>query len=411
MALRATNVSLGKQVNIWVVFETIRLHGPLSRSDLARRTSLSKPSVSSLVDELQAMGLVEDGQVRTGQMGKPSTLVQLNASGAYTIGLHLDYGRVTAILTNLIGTVRYREVWQIATQDPETTVADLLGRLDRFLLHAEVDMGRVMGLGLVMPGPFGVRGLWPTRLPDWDGTDIHRRLQSRLKLPVVLANDGTGATVAEWRFGKARGEDNFAYVFIGNGIGTGLVGGGRLYGGSNGNAGEIAHIVVKPGGHPCVCGKRGCLETYVSLESLVRFLAQRGVEISAMEDFERQMSPDHPLLALWIDQAIEPLRRGINLLENLLDPNVIFIGGDFPPWLLDRLIEQLHPLDISVRANARDDERLSRAAFGQDAAAIGAAALAMASILDPEASMSQSGEQGVNRSYSSHVRDSLADVA
>jgi DNA-binding transcriptional ArsR family regulator len=82
MALRGTNVSLGKQVNLWVVFETIRLRGPLSRSDLARRTDLSKPSVSSLVDELKGMGLVQDGARRAGRMGKPSTMVDLNPGGA-----------------------------------------------------------------------------------------------------------------------------------------------------------------------------------------------------------------------------------------------------------------------------------------------------------------------------------------
>jgi predicted NBD/HSP70 family sugar kinase len=384
MALRATNVSLGKQVNLWVVFETIRLHGPLSRSDLARRTNLSKPSVSSLVDQLRAMGLVQEGALRTGRMGKPSTLLNLKPDGAFTLGLHLDYGRATAILTDLVGTVHRREVWQIATEDPAATVEVLLKRLERLLRVSEVDRARVAGLGLVMPGPFGVCGLWPTRLPDWDGTDIHRRLQSRLKIPVLLANDGTGATVAEWRFGQARGRDSFAYVFNGNGIGTGLVTDGRLLGGSNGNAGEIAHIIVEPGGHPCVCGKHGCLETYVSLDSAVRFLAQRGLVIGAMEEFEEQIAPDNPLLGEWLEQAIGPLRRGINVLENLLDPSTIFIGGDFPGWLLDRLAARLDPLEVSVRVNSQRDQRLQRASLGQDAAAVGAAALAIASLLNPE---------------------------
>jgi predicted NBD/HSP70 family sugar kinase len=393
MALRGTNVSLGKQVNLWVVFETIRLRGPLSRSDLARRTNLSKPSVSSLVDELKGMGLVQDGARRAGRMGKPSTMVDLNPGGAFTLGLHLDYGRATAVLTDLVGTVHRREVWHVATENPSETIEVLLDRLDRLLRTAGADPRRVAGLGLVMPGPFGVRGLWPTRLPDWDGHDIHQRLRSRLNMPVVLANDGTGATVAEWRFGDARGRDDFAYVFIGNGIGTGVVVGGRLLSGSKGNAGEIAHIVVEPGGHPCICGKRGCLETYVSLDSAVRYMAQHGVVIGAMEEFEERVSPDDPLIERWIEQAIEPLRRGVNVLENLLDPESIYIGGDFPAWLLDRFVVSLHPLDISVRVNQRPEERLRRAALGQDAAAVGAAALAIASVLNPEVGPSETGAE------------------
>ena len=389
MALRATNVSLGKQVNLWVVFETIRLRGPLSRSDLARRTNLSKPSVSSLVDELQGMGLVEDGALRTGRVGKPSTLVDLKPEGAFTVGLHLDYGRATVILTDLVGTVRRREVWHIATEDPATTIESLLVRLERFLVAAAVNPRRVAGLGLVMPGPFGVRGLWPTRLPDWDGEDICGRLRSRLNIPVVLANDGTGATVAEWRFGDARGRDDFAYVFIGNGIGTGLVTGGRLLNGSKGNAGEIAHIVVEPGGHACICGKRGCLETHVSLDAAIRYLNRHAVFVNSMDEFEASVFPGDPLIESWIEQAIEPLRRGINLLENLLDPETIYIGGDFPPWLLDRFAASLHPLEISVRLNVRQEERFKRAALGKDAAAVGAAALAIASVLNPEVGVNQ----------------------
>ncbi|MGH7120944.1 MAG: ROK family protein [Acetobacteraceae bacterium] len=127
--------------------------------------------------------------------------------------------------------------------------------------HARRDGARVIGVGLVMPGPFGVTGPWPTRLPGWDRIALRTMLEDKIGLPVMLANDAKGATLAEWRFGDARRRENFAYVFIGNGIGTGHVMNGQLVGGAAGNDGELAHIVVRPGGHSCICGKRGCLET------------------------------------------------------------------------------------------------------------------------------------------------------
>ncbi len=153
--MRATNVSHGKLVNLWVVFETIRLHGPLSRSDIARLTTLSKPSVSSLVDELDELGLIREGALRTGGVGKPSTPLDLNPEGAFTLGLHLDYGRATAVLTDLIGGVRHREVWALDTSDQLRTLRTIARQIKGLLRKGKVDRTRLMGMG--------TRNAWPLR--------------------------------------------------------------------------------------------------------------------------------------------------------------------------------------------------------------------------------------------------------
>ena len=200
----------------------------------------------------------------------------------------------------------------------------------------------------------------------------------------MLANDGTGAAMAEWRFGVAKGHENFVYVFIGNGIGTGLVVNGRLVGGEDGNAGEIAHVVVRPEGHECICGKHGCLETYISLDSALHHFRRNGVILSSMEEFERCVGPGDTLVEEWLAEAIGPLRLGINLIENLFNPEAIYLGGDFPSWLLDLFMARILPLPISVNSSHSQQTRLRRAALGQDAAAIGAAALAVAASLNPD---------------------------
>ncbi len=384
MRMRATNVSHGKLVNLWVVFESIRLHGPLSRSDIARLTTLSKPSVSSLVDELDGMGLIREGAARTGAIGKPSTPLDLNPEGAFTIGLHLDHGRATAVLTDLVGSVRQRRTWPLETSDVTGTVDEIARSVEAFYEESGIARARLMGVGLVMPGPFGVAGLWPTRLPGWDGLTVRPMLEARLALPVMLANDGTGAAMAEWRFGDARRHENFVYVFIGNGIGTGLVVNGQIMGGAAGNAGEIAHIVVRPGGHPCICGKQGCLETYVSLDSALHHLARHDITLQSMEAFEDFVKPDDPVIETWIGEAIEPLRMGITIVENMFDPETIYLGGDFPGWLLDLFMERIQPLPVAVTCNRPAAQRLRRAALGRDAAAIGAAALAVSAALNPD---------------------------
>ncbi|MGH7120943.1 MAG: hypothetical protein ACREFP_18480 [Acetobacteraceae bacterium] len=89
----------------------------LSRSDVARLTKLSKPTVSSLVDELDRAGLIRHGAARRGGVGKPSTPVELDPDGAFTIGLDLDYGRATGVLTDLAGSVRVRQTWPLDAGD------------------------------------------------------------------------------------------------------------------------------------------------------------------------------------------------------------------------------------------------------------------------------------------------------
>ena len=133
----------------------------------------------------------------------------------------------------------------------------------------------MLGLGLVMPGPFGVEGMssvGPTTLPGWEEVDAAAELERRLGLPVRLEKDATAAAIGERLYGRAAALRNFVYLFIGAGLGAGLFLDGRLYAGVKHNAGEIGHMIVIPDGRPCDCGNHGCLERYVSLRALYETL-------------------------------------------------------------------------------------------------------------------------------------------
>ncbi|MGH7120945.1 MAG: hypothetical protein ACREFP_18490 [Acetobacteraceae bacterium] len=103
-----------------------------------------------------------------------------------------------------------------------------------------------------------------------------------------------------------------------------------------------------------------------------------------MEEFEAFARLDDPLIGEWIEAAIEPLRLGINAVENLFDPETTYVGGDFPGWVLDVLVERVQPLPILVACSRPPEQRLRRAALGRDAAAIDAAAFAVAATLNPD---------------------------
>jgi len=385
MLLSATNIVKAKLINIWVVFEAIRIHGPIPRSGIADVTGLSKQATSELVDELLSMQFVREEKSSGRGVGKPPTPISINPAGAYSLGFHVDFGQVFSVAINLAGEVLARDDHALEDLTPQRAVDDIARVATNLLTKTGIGRDRLLGIGLATPGPFAVAGLSPPRLPGWDGVELRKLLQETTGLRVSLANDGQCAVTAEWRFGEvARHFTNFVYVYVGMGMGSGVMIQGAAFGGDSGNAGEFGHTTVVPGGHGCICGKNGCLETYVSVDSAMRHLAACGIEIESMAAFEERFDAQHPDIAPWIQAGIEPLRIGLNTIENLFDPQTIMLGGNAPGWLIDALVEGVQPLYPSVGRHNREIPRLIKAELGRDAVSRGAAVLPLLSQLNPQ---------------------------
>ena len=381
--LRGTNIVKARLNNLWVVFEAVRIHGPLPRVRISEMTGLSKQATSDLIDELLVMDFVREERSTEKRIGKPPKPVSINAEGAFTIGLHVDFGQMDGAVMNLGGDVLAREGLPLVEIEPYRVASELARMVQRLLERAGLARNRFHGIGLATPGPFGVAGINPPRLPGWDGIALTKHLREATGLPVALANDGQCAVTAEWRFGAvARTLKNFVYIYLGNGLGTGIMIDGAAFGGAHGNAGEFGHTISAAGGPLCVCGKRGCLETYVSLDSLTRFLNQRGIDVSTPDQLN-ELTAGHPAVAEWIESGCEPLRNELNALENLFDPETIMLGGDAPGWLIDAFIDQLQPLHPSISRVERQLPRLMKADLGSDAVIRGSAILPLLGRLNP----------------------------
>jgi predicted NBD/HSP70 family sugar kinase len=385
MLLSATNIVKAKLINIWVVFEAIRIQGPISRSGIAEATGLSKQAVSELVDELLSLHFVREEKSSDRRVGKPPTPLTINPAGAFTLGFHVDFGQVASVAINLAGEVLARDDHALEDLTPDRAAEDIARAAEKLLETTQIPRDRLLGIGLATPGPFAVAGLSPPRLPGWDGVVLRKLLQDSTGLSVALANDGQCAVTAEWRFGEmARRLTTFVYVYVGMGLGSGVMIHGAAFGGASGNAGEFGHTTVVPGGHGCICGKNGCLETYVSVDSAMRHLAAQGIEVDSMAGFEAGFNADHPAVAVWISEGLEPLRVGLNTIENLFDPETIMLGGSAPSWLIDALVEGVHPLYPSVGRHNRVIPRLIKAELGRDSVVRGAAVLPVLSRLNPQ---------------------------
>ncbi|WP_313653384.1 ROK family transcriptional regulator [Pantoea sp.] len=383
MKTSGTNLEHARAHNRRVVIEAIRLHGELTRAELARMTSLTPQTVSNIVAELEQAGLLTSRQPRRSGRGQPSIPVTINPTSAWSIGIHLDHQTLLLVLVDLSGEVHFRRLVMVQKPQPAATlacIADVLAEM-RFFLGAQWQ--KVLGIGVVMPGPFGVEGIssvGPTTLNGWEQVDIEAELTAISGLPVTLENDATVAAIGERFHGCARHLNSFIYLYIGTGLGAGIFTDGHLYTGHAHNAGEIGHIVVEPGGRACYCGNQGCLERYVSLQAAYEFC---GLDpMRALPEDLLQTEPSR--FTAWIESVTTPLRQAINILESVFDAEAVIIGGMMPAPLLEQMVERLPPLYQSVRGRYLLDMRLKRGMTGSDTAALGAAALPIFDEFNPQ---------------------------
>ncbi|WP_448310606.1 ROK family transcriptional regulator [Pantoea sp. PGP6] len=383
MKTSGTNLEHARAHNRRVVIEAIRLHGELTRAELARMTALTPQTVSNIVAELEQAELLTSRQPRRSGRGQPSIPVTLNPTSAWSIGIHLDHQTLLLVLVDLSGEVHLRRLIMVQKPQPAATLARIAAVLDEMRTFLGAQWQKVLGIGVVMPGPFGVEGIssvGPTTLNGWEQIDIEAELSTLSGLPVTLENDATVAAIGERFHGVARQLSSFIYLYIGTGLGAGIFTDGHIYTGHAHNAGEIGHIVVEPGGRDCYCGNQGCLERYVSLQAAYEFC---GLDpMRALPEDLLQIEP--ACFAAWIDSVLVPLRQAINILESVFDAEAVIIGGMMPAPLLEQIVQRLPPLYQSVRGRYLNGMRLKTGMTGSDTAALGAAALPIFDEFNPQ---------------------------
>src|SRR5437763_1095444 len=262
------------------VIDALRRRGAVSRAEIARQTGLSRSTVSSLVADLQASGLVVEREIdfapRGTQGGRPPVLLALDGAAGALLGIDFGHRHVRVAVSDLSYTVLAEARLELEIDHHALGAMDGAGQLvDDVLEEAGIERLRVLSAGMGLPGPIDRRSglvLSEPILPAWVGLDPAAELRQRRGVPVHLDNDANVGALGEAMFGAGAGVDVMAYVRLSAGIGAGLVIGGRVFRGSRGIAGEIGHVLVDPQGPVCRCGNRGCLETFVAGEALCELL-------------------------------------------------------------------------------------------------------------------------------------------
>lgn len=368
--------------NLSSVLTLVHRHRSLSRADLTRHTGLSRSTTKDLVEELVALGLVDESPAPpVSQVGRPSPIVR-PSDRVLTVAVTPEVDAVTVGLVSLGGEVRdvaRRPTAGVPT--PDDTVAIAAEAIDGIRRKLR-DEQTVTAVGVAVPGLVHSRASFVQLAPnlDWHDVEIGETLGTATGLPVYAGNDANVGAIAEHLFGSHHDVEDLIYVNGGpSGIGAGFVVAGELLQGVAGYAGELGHTFV--GGRlRCHCGSVGCLETEVTQAPLAHLLADldsaghsgtahNGQECAGHDELRRQARA----LAIALGNAI-----------NMLNPGLIVLGGFlrvFPAFAAALLREELAQRTMAAPRNL---VRIVPATLGPDTLVIGAAELAFAPVLtDP----------------------------
>ena len=366
MGLQGTNQEWGRPYNRRIVLEAIRLDGPTTRGRIAERVGLTVQTVSTIIRELEDLGLVLSVRAEPKGRGYPPAALRINPDGGFAIGVHVTPLGIDTGLVNLAGDViatATRAATHVSPEEGFTLIAECAAELRRYRPD-----GRLLGAGLALPGPFDVDSMsfvGPTTLSGWANVPLADRLAEATGLPAFIEVDSAASAHGERLYGRGAEFSQFYYLFFGVGLGGVMVADGTVERGAFGNAGEIGHIPVMPGGEPCPCGNRGCLERYVSLEAYLR-------------------RPAGMPLKSWIEGVAPVFSAAIQTIENLYDPATIILGGLAPPDLIEGFAALAETLGNSVSARrGRTHPRLLVSDGGKNTVLRGAAALAVQGVLSP----------------------------
>ena len=375
-----------------LIVDVVRSSVAISRVELAELTGLTQPSISNIVRDLIADGIIHEIGSTDSVLGRRRKLIAISPANRFGVGFNLGPDMVTCVAIDLTGGVVGREAVP-RLRDEIWTTARLADQFEHFTGGLALPRGRIEGLAIVMPAPGP--GLPPaaTGLGDEPG-EVRAELENRLGVPILVENDAAAAALGEFWSRRVSREQAFGCIYLSTGIGAGMVLGGALYRGASFSAGRLGHVSIDFAGRPCPCGSLGCVEQYASMRAVVVAAREHadlrarlpldGSESRAYDAIARAAVNGDPDAYQVLDQAAEWLSVATTSMVNLLDigrlvltgPGVARAGSIFARRLRTRL-------DQTAHSRQRHGVSVELSTQPRDAASIGAAALAVQASVAP----------------------------
>ncbi|GAC1538587.1 MAG: ROK family transcriptional regulator [Herpetosiphon sp.] len=349
------------------IIDLLLSHGALSRVQIAHAAHLSKPTVATAVEQLITDGIVHEVGFGISTGGRKPVLVRIGGDGKVAVGIEIDSRLCKIALVNLGGSIVDQVNIAVTDRSVESIIRLVAASVGR--LFAGRDRKALVGCGVGIPGLIDAAQDSVNMAPSlgWTNVPLKALLEAALQVPVSLIDRGKAGALGEaWLWGRDRRED-LIYIYLGNGVGGGIILGRSLHQGLNHTAGEIGHMIIDPRGPLCDCGNHGCLESFVSGPAIARQTRAyiRAGHLSILTDW----NPGNNLEAITTKQIADAALAGDRLalkmlhetaiyvgiaianLVNVLNPSVVVLGGPVSRWgtlLLDATREEVRKRALAI---------------------------------------------------------------
>jgi predicted NBD/HSP70 family sugar kinase len=340
--LRRGNKALIKDINRALVLYQLRHNGPLSRTEIAKRTKLGLSTLTKITDDLIAEGMIKVIGEGDSNGGRRPVYLELNYSYGYVLGVKIEKDRMIIALTDLRAEILEKLIIEYPPgASADRVIKDLIQGISALMKKNNSLYGNWLGIGIAVSGLVDKktgRLLFSTLL-GWEEVPFRRILQEQFSVPIFIDNDVNTYTLAELANGCGKEVENFILVSTGVGIGAGLVLDGKLFRGEFGGAGEIGHMVIYGDGNPCYCGRKGCLEAHAGEKFIInetKWLLIQAKDSSLHEKSSALTYADVLEAAQTGDccarQAFFTAGRNLGIglvnLINIINPAVIVLAGE-----------------------------------------------------------------------------------
>src|SRR6201991_2807731 len=360
--------------------------GAVSRAPPPRRAALAPSTVSAVVSELHAAGLVVEPAEpvhppERGTVGRPPVLIALHRKAGVVAGIDFGKRHLRLAISDLSPALLAERPRALDAALPAKEAIALAKEVFADALEeAEVSRGEVVGVGLGLPGPVhrpsGELGN-STILPGWAGTRAAEAVAEALQLPVEVENDANLGALGEWMWGAGRGAAHMAYVKASTGIGAGFIVANMPYVAAGAAPGELGHTVVDPGGPICRCGNRGCLETFAGAPAILGSLRDvHGDDLTLHRAVEYALRGDSGCRRAIADAGLA-IGTAVATLCNLFNPQRVVVGGDLGAAGELLLAPLRDSLARGAIRSAAEDVEVVQGELGERAEVLGAVALVL----------------------------------
>lgn len=379
-----------KSVNKSIILNKIRTDAPISRAEIAKKTKLTPPTVSSNVKELIEQGIVIESELGESRGGRKPTMLLINHRSFYVIGVDAGPETVVCILADLAGNVVERFTSQLSLPISNHEFLVILKEgIHKILQHSSIQIDKIIGIGIAMHGVVEVNTGTSLFAPNLNlkNIPIKQALEKEFDLEVKVENDARAMALGEAWFGEHGELHHMLAMNIGRGVGAGLVVNGKLFHGAQDIAGEIGHMTIEINGKQCECGNRGCLQTFVSGPAIAKVAKESMVDFgdrdaTGEEVYRLALSGREDCISI-LEKTGEIIGIGLTNLIHVINPEKIILGGGVTK--AEKFILPVIRQTIQRRAltaNAKQTEVVI-SKLGDDATVLGAISLLLVDLFNP----------------------------